>query len=282
MRSILFDGTARRWSLGVALVAGLATLLITLAPSLDAQSQPLPPQYFWGTDATNYVGAEVKVFDESGNELPACATIAQCVEAGVVHENGEWHVVVNPKEAEKVTLRLVSSSESRETNLLDVVNAGAKPVSIREFVNVVQVDTLPGETLSVKIRARLHPTRPLRTLEFNISVNGVDIDPPPARRFLTPNLDTNRWYQSSPPIDAGGGYEVRVLACKRTNDDVIFGLRVEGYDDIIPPQRRLASTITHNRWLSSRDIEIPRPGDAENVIRLGRGDIGCTASPIIP
>ena len=282
MRSMLFDRTAKRWSLGVALVAGLATLLITLAPSLDAQSLPIPPQHFWGTDATAYPGAQIKVFNQDGNELPACAAISVCEEPGVVYPDGGWHVTVDPATAVRIKLRIVLSEGSRETGWLDVVRRDSYAVSIREFANVVQVDTLPGETLAVKIRARLHPTRPLRTLEFNISVNGVDIDPPPARRFLTPGLDTNRWYQSSPPIDAGGGYEVRVLACKRTNDDVIFGLRVEGYDDIIPPQRRLPSTITHNGWLQSRDIEIPLPGDAENVIRLGRGDIGCTASPIIP
>ena len=282
MRSSLFDATARRWSLIVALVAGLATMWIALAPSLDAQSQPVPPQYFWGTDAAKYVGAEVKVFDQNGNELPACPVSAQCEQEGIVLSDGVWHVSVDSREVTKVRLRIVSSSESRETNLLDVVGGDGQGVSIRQFVNVVQVDTVPAETLAVKIRARLHPTRAPRTLEFNISVNGVDIDPPPLRRYLTPNLDTDRWYQSSPPIDAGDGYEVRVIACKLTNDDVIFGLRVEGFDDIIPPQRRLPGTISHNRWLQSRDIEIPRPGDAENVIRLGRDDIGCTASPIIP
>ena len=176
MRSTLFDGTVRRWSLMVALVAGLATLWITLAPSLDAQDQPLPPQYFWGTDADNYVGAEVKVFDQNRNELPACPESAQCGEhVGMVSGEGEWHVAVDSRETSKVRLRIVSSSESRETNLLDVVGGDGEAVSIRQFVNVVQVDTTPTETLPIKIRVRLHPTRELRTLEFNIEVNGEEV-----------------------------------------------------------------------------------------------------------
>ena len=273
MRSIMFDGTARRWSLGVALVAGLATLLITLAPSLDAQSQPLPPQYFWGTDATNYVGAEVKVFDQNGNELPACPVSAQCEQEGIVYSDGGWHVAVDPREATKVRLRIVSSSESRETNLLDVVGGDGQGVSIRQFVNVVQVDTLP-----IRIIVRLHPTLESRTLEFNIRVNDVDVNPPPPERYLTPNLRTDRWLRSS-VIDAGNGYEVRVIACKQSDDDVLFGVRVEGHDDIIPRLHRMGSTVTDNGWKNSNEFEIQLPGTNTNVVRLGEDD-DCTGSPI--
>ncbi len=278
MRSILFDGTARRWSLGVALVAGLATLLITLAPSLDAQSQPLPPQYFWGTDATNYVGAEVQVFDQNGNELPACPVSAQCEQEGIVYSDGGWHVAVDPREATKVRLRIVSSSESRETSLLDVVGGDGQGVSIREFVNVVQVDTAPTETLPIRIIVRLHPTRESRTLEFNIRVNDVDVSPAPAKRYLTPGLSTDRWLQSS-PIDAGNGYQVRVIACKQADDDVLFGVRVAGHDDIIPRLHRMPSSVTDNNWKRSNEFEIELPGRSQNVVRLG-ADADCSGSPI--
>ena len=279
MQSILSDGTARRWSLVVALVAGLATLLITLAPSLDAQTQPLPPQYFWGTDATNYVGAEVKVFDQNGNELPACPESAQCGEhAGVVSGDGEWHVAVDSREASKVRLRIVSSSEGRETNLLDVVGGDGEAVSIRQFVRVVQVDTTPSETLPIRIIVRLHPTRESRTLEFNIRVNDVDVSPPPAKRYLTPTLRTDRWLQSS-VIDAGNGYQVRVIACKQTDDDVLFGVRVAGHDDIIPRLHRMPSSVTDNNWKRSNEFEIELPGRSQNVVRLGPDD-DCSGSPI--
>ncbi len=279
MRSTLFDGTVRRWSLMVALVAGLATLWITLAPSLDAQDQPLPPQYFWGTDATNYVGAEVKVFDQNGNELPACPESAQCGEhVGMVSGEGEWHVAVDSRETSKVRLRIVSSSESRETNLLDVVGGDGEAVSIRQFVNVVQVDTTPTETLPIKIRVRLHPTRELRTLEFNIEVNGEEVTPRPAKRYLTPGLPTDRWLQSS-PIDAGNGYQVRVIACKQSDDDVLFGVRVAGHDDIIPRLHRMPSRVTDNNWKRSNEFEIESPGRSQNVVRLG-ADADCSGSPI--
>ncbi|MCY4619361.1 MAG: hypothetical protein OXD50_12560 [Chloroflexi bacterium] len=278
MRSILFDGTARRWSLGVALVAGLATLLITLAPSLDAQSQPLPPQYFWGTDATNYAGAEVKVFDQNGNELPACPVSAQCEQEGIVYSDGGWHVAVDPREATKVKLRIVSAAESRETNLLDVVGGDGQGVSIRQFVNVVQVETAPTETLPIRITVRLHPTRPLRTLEFNISVNNIRVSPAPPKRYLTPGLRTDRWLQSS-VIDAGNGYQVRIIACKQTDDDVLFGVRVAGHDDIIPRLHRLRSSVTDNEWKNSNVFEIQLPGSSQNVVRLG-ADADCSGSPI--
>ena len=279
MRSTLFDGTVRRWSLMVALVAGLATLWITLAPSLDAQDQPLPPQYFWGTDADNYVGAEVKVFDQNRNELPACAVSSQCTgEEGIVLSGGGWYVTVDPQDATKVRLRIVSSSESRETNLLDIVGAGATDVSIRDFVNVVQVDTTPTETLPIKIRVRLHPTRELRTLEFNIEVNGEEVTPRPAKRYLTPGLPTDRWLQSS-PIDAGNGYQVRVIACKQSDDDVLFGVRVAGHDDIIPRLHRMPSRVTDNNWKRSNEFEIESPGSSQNVVRLG-ADADCSGSPI--
>ena len=109
----------------------------------------------------------------------------------------------------------------------------------------------------------------------------MDLDPAPQRRYLGPSLATDRWYASS-LIDAGNGYEVKIIACKQSDDDVIFGLRVEGYDDIIPKARRLGSSITHNRWLSSTEIQIPLPGDSDDVTRLGRGDINCTAAPLAP
>ena len=68
MKSILFDGAARRWSLTIGLLAGLAALLVTLAPSLDAQ-QPPAPHWFWGNDADSYAGSEIKAINQNGVEV---------------------------------------------------------------------------------------------------------------------------------------------------------------------------------------------------------------------
>ena len=274
MRTILFEGATRRWALGVVLLAGLAALLVSLVPFAGAQDNPLPPHWFWGTHLESYVGDEVVAVNQDDIQ----------VGSSTVDSEGSWTIAISPDAARTVTLRLITDSGIRQTDLLDVIQGGfdAQGLSITDFKHRVadEIEEV-GETLAVRIIARLHPTRASRTLEFNLRVNGVDIDPPPSARFLTPSLATDRWLNSS-DIDAGDGYVVRIIACKQADDDVIFGLRVEGYDDIIPPRRRLASTTTHNRWLQSSEIAIPLANDNDDVVRLGRGDIGCTAEPLAP
>ena len=276
MRMNPIDAAVRRWSLRTALLLGLVALIAALATTADAQDQPKTPHWFWGTDADAYAGDTIQAVNQSG----------VVVAATTVGNDGGWSVIVKPEDATRVTLQLLASSGTRETDPVDVIQGGfdAQGLSITAFKVVDDgLDDMPADsaTLAVRIVARLHPTRPNRTLEFNLRVGGVDLDPPPAARYLGPSLATDRWYQSS-PIDAGNGYEVRIIACKQSDDDVIFGLRVAGYDDIIPPARRLPSTITHNRWLRSSEILIPLHGDSTDVIRLGRGDIDCTAAPLAP
>ena len=59
MRAILFEGAAKRWSLGVALLAGVAALLMASRQGLR-RSNLQPPHWFWGNDADSYAGSEVK------------------------------------------------------------------------------------------------------------------------------------------------------------------------------------------------------------------------------
>lgn len=274
MHQTLLDRSARRWLIGAALLAGLAALIVTLAPGAVAQSQgtPQPPHWFWGEDADSYAGSTVQAFDQNGDEL-----VVSGEGQGVVGADGGWFHSILRTEATRVSFRLTNSSGSRQTALLDVISGNFQEVPISEFTQTV---TAAPETKSIRVIARLHPTRELRTLEFNIRVDGVDVDPAPRARFLGPDLAYNRWLQSS-VIDAGDGFEVRVIACKQDDDDVIFGVRVEGEDDIIPRARRLGVSITHNRWLQSSEIPIPMPGDNANPVRL-RADQGCTGGSVAP
>lgn len=272
MHQTLLDRSVGRWLISAALLAGLATLIVMLAPGAAAQGQgtPQPPHWFWGEDADSYAGSTVQAFDQNGNELDVSGDEGR----GVVDSNGGWYHSILRTEATRVSFRLTNSSGSRETALLDVTSGNFQEVPISEFTRTI---TTAPETKSIRVIARLHPTRESRTLEFNIRIDGVDVDPPPRQRFLTPDLRYNRWLQSS-VIDAGDGFEVRVIACKQDDDDVIFGVRVAGQDDIIPSARRLPVTITHNRWLQSSEIDIPQPGTSTNVVRLS-ADPGCTGSP---
>lgn len=275
MHQTLLDRSVGRWLIGAALLAGLAALIVTLVPGAAAQGQgtPQPPHWFWGEDADSYAGSTVQAFDQNGNELDVSGDEG----IGVVDSNGGWYHSILHTEATRVSFRLTNSSGSRQTALLDVISGNFLEVPISEFTRTVAA---APETKSIRVIARLHPTRELRTLEFNIRVDGVDVDPPPRARFLGPDLANNRWLQSS-VIDAGDGFEVRVIACKQDDDDVIFGVRVEGEDDIFPRARRLGVSITHNRWLQSSVIPIPMPGDNANPVRL-RADQGCTGDSVAP
>ena len=274
MHHTLSDTLTRRWLIVVAVLAGLAALSVSLIPSTSAQ-QGLPeiPHWFWGTDAHAFVGANVYALDQNGNRLASTAG----EDHPMVDAQGGWAYVISTDEASRVTFQIETRDGTLGTNAYNVVGNGEDTeISIRDFSNEVSA----AATKDIRVIARLHPTRALRTLEFNIRVDGVDKEPPPQRRYLGPDLPTNRWLYSS-EIDAGGGFRVRVIACKQDDDDVIFGVRVVGHDDIIPQLRRLGTNITHNRWLHSSEIPIPLPGNSQTVTRL-TADPGCTGGGLAP
>ncbi|MYB21095.1 MAG: hypothetical protein F4066_09190 [Chloroflexi bacterium] len=266
MKSQLFAVLTRRRVAGLAALFGAVVVLAMFAAVVDAQGQPKLPHLFWGRDAGQYSGATITAVNQDGVEvLPAIEG------GGLVNPDGSWSLAISPDDARTVVLRLTLGATIRETNPLDVIEAEFpdEGLSIADFRPVL--------TKEIRVIARLHPTRALRTLEFNIRVGGVDIDPPPRARYLGPNERSNSWLQSS-PIDAGDGFWVRVIACKRDNGSVIFGVRVDGHDDFLPRGRVFRSSVTHNRWLPSTPIEIERPGSSQSVVRLGR-DPGCDDTP---
>lgn len=252
MRSILFGGAARRWSLSVALLAGLATLIVSLAATTNAQDNPRPPHWFWGDDMDSYVGDQVVAINQNGVQ----------VESSNIDSSGGWYLTVSPEDARTVTLRLVTDSGNRETDPFDVMEAGfdAEGLSISDFQHRIE------QTIPIDIYARLHPTRTPRTWEFTVRINGVPVDPAPPSRYHGPSLQREAWYQSS-RINIAGGYEVRVIACRTENESMRFGLRVEGRDDIIPQRNLLSGTRTSNSWARSTLIDLPLPGDDPNPSR---------------
>ncbi len=268
MHQTLLNISARRWLAVIALVAGLAVLIVSFAPTSVAQNTPPPPHWFYGTDADAYVGVRVQAVNQDGVVLTVRAESDNQVNA-VVDADGRWSYQVATDEATRVRFRIVVGGDTLETDPINV-GEGLTEVPIADF----KVAAAVNETKDIRVIARLHPTREMRTLEFNIRVDGVAVDPPPRARYLGPSLPYNRWLQSS-PIDAGDGFTVRVIACKQEDNDVVFGVRVEGHDDILPRARRLDVSITHNRWLRSSPIEIPIPGSDEDVTRL-RQDEGCS------
>lgn len=265
-----------RWKIGIGLLLSAVALLVIFTSTLNAQQTPPPPHWFWGNDMQAYVGATIEAYDQDGAAISESST--------TVMRTGEWSLIILTESATRVSFRLVGDNATRETELRDVIRAGFDQISIRAFTTEIDTDdglTEDPTTIDVRIHARLNPERPARTLEFNLIVNGEAMDPPPSARYLGPGLATDRWFRSS-EIDAGNGFIVRIIACKKSNDDVVFGLRVDGHDDIIPKNRRLQNSITHNRWLRSSQIPIPLPTDNEDVVRLGRGDTNCTAAPLAP
>ena len=247
MKSILFDGAARRWSLTIGLLAGLAALLVTLAPSLDAQ-QPPAPHWFWGNDADSYAGSEIKAINQNGVE----------VSSGIIGGDGGWHVVVTRDDATQVKLRIVSSSGDRETALMDVIEGGfdSSGLSIRAFSPVAEELGDSDSTISVRIIARRAEDG---RIEFGMrDPDGEDIFPR-ARYFPATGPDHNRFLRSS-EIDFGDGFTGRLIARRAPDGRVEFGFRVEGYEDIFPRARYFPATgPDHNRFLRSSEIEIGQP-----------------------
>lgn len=274
MRSILFGGAARRWSLSVALLAGLATLIVSLAATANAQDNPRPPHWFWGVDMNSYVGDQVIALNQNGVQ----------VGSSDIDNQGRWAVTVSPDEARMVTLRLVTDSGNRETDPLDVIDGGFDPdgLSISEFTHRTseEVEDLT-DTIPVEIRARVYPSSenpeiPFRSIEFNLSVDGVaqELNDNPRERTIRPNHASGRWYRSN-WFDLGNGFRAAIIACKDQNDGVRFGVRVDGRDDIIPRLNLLSGSRTSTRWAVSNEVNILRPGDDLNPSRAGRGDTNC-------
>ena len=273
MRAILFEGAAKRWSLGVALLAGLSVMLLMFASSISAQSQPKPPAWFYGQDADSYVGAQVKAFNQNGVALSASET-----DVDIVDSEGGWSLSILVSDATRVTFQIVHSTGTLESSSVHVVDGTLTEVPISDFRVVSDVIEEIGETIPIRIIARLRDDRTPRTFEFSIRINGVDADPPPRLRHHTPSLDRNRWYVSS-LIDAGDEYEVQVIACRRDNEDMLFGVRVAGHDDIIPRLHRIGGSHASNNWLQSNEFDIPKPRENDSAIRL-RLDDNCSRSAL--
>lgn len=272
MKSILFDGALRRWSLTVGLLAGLAALLVTLAPSIDAQQRPQTPHWFWGNDASAYAGAEIKAFDQNGVEINTGGD-----GTAIISSNGEWSVTISQEDAIQVRLRIVSPSGDRETALMDVIVGGfdSEGLSIREFNLVAR------EPVSIRIRARVYPTGehpdiPHRSIEFNLVVDDEvqPLNDMPRQRTIRPHHASGRWYASN-EFEIGGGLTARIIACKRPDDGVRFGVRVDGYGDFIPRRNLMSASRTSTSWAVS-DPAVLIPGTQPVDGRAGRGDDNCT------
>lgn len=261
------SGSARRWSLAVGLLVGLAAFSALLATQIDAQ-RPQPPHWFWGDDLDSYQGDQIQAIGADG----------EVIDSVTIDPDGGWFLLINPSDTATVTFRLISDEGDRETAPRHVIGGefDLDGISIADFSNVVE--EVITETLDIRIIARLREDRTPRTFEFNIRVDGVDVDPAPRLREHRPSLERNRWYRSS-LIDAGDGYLVRVIACRQDDQDMLFGVRVEGHDDIIPSVNRIRGSLEHNRWLRSNEFAIPMPRDNDGAIRLGVDD-DCSASAL--
>lgn len=249
MRPILFEGAARRWSLGAALLATLTILLINFAPSITAQDNPRPPHWFWGNDLDQYVGDQVVAINQDGVQVGSTT----------VESRGEWTVTVSPEDARTVRLRLISDSGTRATDPLDVMDGGfdSDGLSISDFRHRIS-DELEeaGDLISVRIIAqRLEDGR----IEFGMrNAEGEDVLPR-ARKLRVEGRDHEGWARSS-LVDFGDGFQGFIIARVLLEENrVEFGFRVTGYDDFLPRARKLAIEGRVGRWARSTPIEIPRP-----------------------
>ena len=252
MHGTLLRASARRLLAGGALLVGLAALIAALSSTTGAQ-QPPAPHWFWGTDLDSYAGAEVVAINQDG----------VAVASTTVNADGEWSLIVETTSAVTVKLRLVSDSGIRETDSIDVVEAGfdSDGASISDFHTTVSQSDMEvvetADTITVRIIARRADDG---RIEFGMrDQNGEDILPR-ARFFPNGGPGHGRWLQST-LIDFGGGFEGRIIARYVESDGrTEFGFRVAGYDDIFPKARFLPATgPDHNRWLRSSEIEVSAP-----------------------
>lgn len=249
MRPILFEGAARRWSLGVALLAALTLLLISLAPSITAQDNPRPPHWFWGQDLDLYVEDQVVAINQDGVQVASTT----------VDSRGTWSLTVSPENARTVTLRLISDSGTRATDSLDVIEGGfdVEGISITDFRHQITEELEDaGDMISVLIIAqRLEDGR----IEFGMrNPDGEDVLPR-ARKLRVEGRNHEGWARSS-LVDFGNGFQGFIIARVLLDENrVEFGFRVTGYDDFLPRARKLSIEGSVGRWARSTPIEIPRP-----------------------
>ena len=250
MRTILFESATRRWVLGVALLAGLATLLVTLAPSAGAQDNPSPPHWFWGLNLHSYVGDQIVAVNQDGTE----------VDSVTVDSEGSWSLYISTDDARTVTLSLITDSGTRQTDPLDVIQGefDAQGLSITDFKHRVADEiSETDETINVRIIARRADDG---RIEFGMrGPDGADILPP-SRFFPNGGPGHSRWLRST-VIDFGDGFEGRIIARYVEADGrTEFGFRIAGYEDIFPRARFFpAAGPDHNRWLRSSEIAIGLP-----------------------
>jgi len=250
MRPILFEGVARRLSLGVTLLAALTVILVSQAPSISSQAQqPVPPAWFFGTDAQAYAGATIEAINENGTRVAV-----NDEEEGRVDSQGTWSfIIAREDEATRVKFRIVHTSGTLESTYFHVVDGNLTEISVGEFTSVAGTDN----TIAVRIIARRADDG---RIEFGMrGPDGEDILPP-ARFFPDGGPGHSRWLRST-EIDFGGGFVGRIIARYVAEDGrTEFGFRVEGYDDNFPRARFFpASGPDHNRWLRSSEIEIGMP-----------------------
>ena len=250
MQSILIGGARRRPVRGLVLLTALATLLVALSATAQAQEQPDPPHWFWGIDADAHNGATISAIDQNDKQ----------VSSSTVDSKGGWHLTVSTEAAERVKLRLVDGDMVRETDFIDVVAGGfsSEGLSIAAFSIVPEtLEQGASTTIMARIIAR-------RTSDGRIEFGMRDSDNqdifPRARYFPAGGPGHNRWLRSS-EIDFGGGFAGQIIARYGSADGrTEFGFRVAGYEDIFPRARYFPATgPNHNRWLRSSEIELGLP-----------------------
>ena len=258
MIRILTASAAKRWSLSVALMAGLAMMIVALSPSADAQGSdlPTPPHWFWGNDASAYVGATVEAVDANGTVFTSSSPDES---AHIVDSTGGWSVQISQDQASRVKLRLTHGNVVRETAFFDVLKGGfsVAGISITQFMIVDDELVDDSDTITVRIIARRAPDG---RIEFGMrDQNGEEIFPR-ARFFPNGGPGHSRWLSSS-LIDFGGGFEGKIIArYEEGRGRTEFGFRVVGYDELFPRARFFPATgPDHNRWLTSSPIDIAKP-----------------------
>ena len=235
MRAILFEGAAKRWSLGVALLAGLSVMLLMFASSISAQSQPKPPAWFYGQDADSYVGAQVKAFNQNGVALSASET-----DVDIVDSEGGWSLSILVSDATRVTFQIVHSTGTLESSSVHVVDGTLTEVPIADFRVVSDVIE---DTIEVHIIARRADDG---RIEFGMrDPDGADIFPR-ARFFPQGGPGHTRWLRSS-LIDFGDGFEggsSPAMSKRMAEPNSASGSRATRTSSRVPASSRRPAPIT--------------------------------------
>ena len=259
------------WAGLTALTAALL-LAVALSPQAAAQdgSPPLPPHWFFGVEFVSDDGATVRALDQDGEQV-GTTTIGSA-------KSGQWSLIIDPADADSVTLEISSDSSRRVTGSYTLPYGRLTEIKRSDFTVVAAPVAEPepeaAETAGVRVRARVSDT-PGREGQIEFGASLGDADPvTPRARYFPASITHNRWLRSS-PIDLGGGVVVRVIA--RVSDNpgregrIEFGLYVDGVDaDVsqynsgaaepmfLPPARYFPDPYpSHNRWLRSTVVEVP-------------------------